>query len=49
MTDGFHFMTHKFHFMTEPTVVVGAFVSDPPALLNERSFSIMTGRDYTKN
>ena len=34
-----HFMTDKFHFMTEPTVGVNRRVASPPGLLNERSFS----------
>jgi hypothetical protein len=42
MTDEFHFMTYKFHFMTEPTVVVAVIAGPLHArLLNERSFSIM--------
>jgi hypothetical protein len=42
MTDGFHFMPHESHFMTEPTAVEAAGRIAQSALLNECSFSIMS-------
>jgi hypothetical protein len=41
MTNGFHFMTYKFHLMTEPTTGSGSISGRNRPCLNEYSFSIM--------